>query len=73
MLVAISTLRGTRLTIINHKHENTESKSEEEESTIYQCDLCQYNSGWPDNVAFHYREIHKIYMNWEEAESKLKI
>ena len=65
----------TRETISNHKyeeHERNESESEEEESTIYQCDLCEYNSGWPDNVAFHYREIHKTYMNWEEAESRLK-
>ena len=39
--------------LLKHKyneHQENESESEEEESTFYQCDLCPYKSGWPDNV-----------------------
>ena len=55
-----------------NEHQENESESDEEESPLYQCDLCPYNSGWPDNSAFHYEEVHGIHMNWKEAEIKLK-
>jgi hypothetical protein len=64
--------------ILNHKYNEhqvdseNDSDAEEDESPNYQCDLCAYNSGWPDNVAFHYREIHNIQMNSKEAELRLK-
>ena len=60
-----------RETLLEHQHNehrtdcDDESESEEEESPVYQCDLCDYNSGWPDSVAFHYREVHGIQMNWK--------
>ena len=51
-----------------------ESESDDDYSSrpTYQCDLCTYNSTYPDNVAFHYGEKHKIKMSWEEAERNLK-
>ena len=68
--------------LLGHKqnqHENSyENESELEESDddeicpTYKCDLCNYKAMYPDNVAFHYREIHDIKMTWEEAETKCK-
>ena len=36
------------------------------------CDMCDHNAMYPDNVAFHYREVHDIKMSWEEAEAQFK-
>ena len=66
--------RDTILKYNDHQINCDESESEEDEtpSPEYQCDLCDYISGWPDNVAFHYKEEHKIQMNWKENESRLR-
>ena len=49
-----------------------ERESESEERIVYRCDLCGYESSYPDNVAFHYTEDHAIKINWMEAEKKCK-
>ena len=58
----------------NEHHSDFENKSESDDSKItwYHCDICNYDSWYPDNVAFHYREAHNIQMSWEEAEIKCK-
>ena len=70
-----------RQNLLSHRqddHENLfgqESDTEESDDDIcptYQCDLCTYNAMYPDNVAFHYREVHNIKMSWEQAEAQCK-
>ena len=63
--------------LTSHRQSDHENESESEDSDddvypTYQCDLCHYSAMYPDNVAFHYREVHNIKMSWEEAEAQCK-
>ena len=63
-----------------HRQNSHENESEIEDSDdddyipspTYHCNLCSYSAMYPDNVAFHYGEIHRIKISWEEAEKNCK-
>jgi hypothetical protein len=56
----------------DHEHESDTEDSDDDICPTYHCDLCTYNAMYPDNVSFHYREVHDIKMSWEEAEAQCK-
>ena len=56
----------------NFENESETADSDDDYGPTYRCDLCTYNAMYPDNVALHYVEIHKIKMSWQEAETNCK-
>ena len=68
---------GEKQHLSSHKQDDHLRESDTEENDDDICltchsDLISYNAMCPGNVAFHYREVHSIKINWEQADSQCK-